>query len=50
MRAILAEMLRGETLADAIAALREILNDQERVNEATRRALEAEIQRLLRSP
>jgi hypothetical protein len=50
MRGILAEMLRGETLADAIAALREILNDQERVNEATRRALEAEIQRLLRSP
>jgi hypothetical protein len=50
MRAILAEMLRGETLADAVAALREILKDQDQLNEATRKALEAEIQRLLKGP
>lgn len=50
MRAILAEMLRGETLADAIAALREILKEQGQLNEATRKALEAEIQRLLKGP
>lgn len=50
MRAILAEMMRGETLSDAIAALREILKDQSQLNEATRKALEAELQRLLKSP
>ncbi|MBI5397251.1 MAG: hypothetical protein HZA91_18285 [Verrucomicrobia bacterium] len=50
MRAILAEMLRGETLADAVAALREILKDQDQLNETTRKALEAEIQRLLKGP
>ena len=50
MRAILAEMLRGETLADAVAALREILKDQDQLNEATRKALEVEIQRLLKGP
>ena len=50
MRTILAEMMRGETLADAVAALREILKDQNQLNEATRQALEAELQRLLKSP
>ena len=50
MRTILAEMMRGETLADAIAAVREILKDQSQLNEATRKALEAELQRLLQSP
>ncbi|MCX6908814.1 MAG: hypothetical protein NTY01_12325, partial [Verrucomicrobia bacterium] len=50
MRTILAEMMRGETLADAVAALREILKDQGQLNEATRKALEAELQRLLKSP
>jgi hypothetical protein len=50
MRTILAEMMRGETLADAIAALREILKDQSQLNEATRKALEAELDRLLKSP
>jgi len=50
MRTILAEMMRGETLSDAIAALREILKDQSQLNEATRKALEAELQRLLKSP
>ncbi|MBI5686769.1 MAG: hypothetical protein HZC54_17010 [Verrucomicrobia bacterium] len=50
MRVILAEMMRGETLSDAIAALREILKDQSQLNEATRKALEAELQRLLKSP
>jgi hypothetical protein len=50
MRTILAEMMRGETLADAIAALREILKDQSQLNEATRKALEAELERLLKSP
>ncbi len=50
MRTILAEMLRGETLSDAVTALREMLKDQNQLNEATRKALEAELQRLLRSP
>lgn len=50
MRAILAEMMRGETLSDAIAALREILKEQSQLNEATRKALEEELQRLLKSP
>jgi hypothetical protein len=50
MRAILAEMMRGETLSDAIAALREILKDQSQLNEATRKVLEEELQRLLKSP
>jgi hypothetical protein len=50
MRTILAEMMRGETLADAVAALREILKDQNQLNGATRQALEAELQRLLKSP
>jgi hypothetical protein len=50
MRTILAEMMRGETLSDAIAALREILKDQGHLNEATRKALEEELQRLLKSP
>ena len=50
MRAILAEMMRGETLSDAVTALREILKDQSQLNEATRKALEAELQRLLKSP
>ena len=50
MRTILAEMMRGETLADAVAALREILKDQSQLNEATRKALETELQRLLKSP
>jgi len=50
MRTILAEMMRGETLADAVAALREILKDQGQLNEATRKALETELQRLLKSP
>lgn len=50
MRTILAEMMRGETLADAVAALREMLKNQSQLNEATRKALEAELQRLLKSP
>ncbi|MCX6900810.1 MAG: hypothetical protein NT105_19200 [Verrucomicrobia bacterium] len=50
MRTILAEMMRGETLSDAVAALREILKDQSQLNEATRKALEVELQRLLKSP
>jgi hypothetical protein len=50
MRAVLAEMMRGETLSDAIAALREILKDQSQLNEATRKALEVELERLLKSP
>jgi len=43
-------MMRGETLADAVAALREMLKDQSQLNEATRKALETELQRLLKSP
>ncbi|MBM3889094.1 MAG: hypothetical protein FJ388_08200 [Verrucomicrobia bacterium] len=50
MRTILAEMVRSETLADAIATLREILRDQNQLNEATKKALEEEIQRLLNRP
>ena len=50
MRTILAEMMRSETLADAIATLREILKDQNQLNDATKKALEDEIQRLLNRP
>ena len=44
---ILAEMMRGETLADAIAALSAISEEAgHELNEATRKALEAELQQV----
>ena len=47
MTAILADMVKGETLADAIALLRDILTNQKNLSEAAKKRLEEEINRLL---